>query len=203
MTIKFNFNLNRLLDIVSNNTRLIFFILITYIAINFFWWTMKPMQFNTLHNVLPDNFNNQTSQDIANRAPFGIAVNHVATEEKPTQDIKLFGVYAAGKDNSIAFITLNGTSMIAKIGDEIGDSLITNILSDRIVISTNKSQHEITISSGDAQMNSVPIQTNNSLNENTPQPSNTADHSDPSVGSIVEQRKKMIEQFQKQNSEDN
>lgn len=213
----FKFNLNKTLDFISNYVGILVFVFVVFMCTNFFWWMSKPAKLNVIHNVLQDDFNNHVSQNIINRAPFGVVIKKADTvEEKPSDNIVLSGIYAAGKDNSIAFITFNGTSMIAKIGDTIGSSKLTEILPDKIVLSNGDSKQNIAMSAGDATKNDVPIQQNNntqtdnnyqsnnqSQNQNDSYQQNNSHSQSITNDDIIAQRKKMLEQFQKQNSDNN
>lgn len=213
------FNLNKILEFISNNINKLFFMIIVLIFTNFLWWIIKPAKLNVLHNVLQDDFNNQVSQNIVNRAPFGIIVKKVDTvEEKSSENVVVSGIYAADKNDSIAFISLNGSSIIAKIGDTVGSSTLTDILPNYIILSTGDSKRTINMSSGDAVKNDVQTASNNQVDNNNHQDTsqnqygsnnnNNAQQNDSSTHSgsnddIIAQRKKMIEQFQKQNSDNN
>ncbi|MDD3267304.1 MAG: type II secretion system protein N [Burkholderiales bacterium] len=195
------------------------FISIVFMCTNFFWWMSKPAKLNVLHNVLPEDFNNKVSQNIINRAPFGIVTKKVdnSVEAKSSDNIVLSGIYAADKNNSIAFINLNGTSMIAKIGDTVGSSVLVNILPDQIVLSSEGSERSISMSAGNGEKNDVPVQdhsqsnnhggnsyqdtSQNQMSNNNNSQQNNSSAQSGTTEDIVAQRKKMLEQFQKQNSD--
>lgn len=170
------------------------------------------------------------AQDITNRAPFGVVTVEKAPMPTIVDQVKVVGVYAAGPKNSIAFVQIDGKNSIAAIGESIMDATVKAINSDSIILVEKGQSVTINISSASGNSANTPStpasgggehsnsassyipQTNTTTNANnnpsggnnsavtspnaTPSPAPSGQDDD----SIADKRRKMIEAFQKQNS---
>lgn len=229
-------NINSLITICCNFGSIVSFIAVAIISSGFIWWIINPLNSNVLKNVPIEKSDSNLAQGIINRAPFGVIVKKVEVVVAPTilDQVKVVGVYAAGLDNSIAFLQIEGKNSISKIGDKVLEGTLKNILPNGVVINDGKQDVDIEISSGNSTSNPAQPSNINSLNShsrsydstnqqqnqsnatnnsnqqnndsspntnNGNQPSDSASNSQPkSTEDMIAQRRKMIEQFQQQNS---
>lgn len=229
-------NISNLITISCNLGGIASFVAIAIISSGFVWWAINPLHSNTLKNVPIEKSDNNLAQGIINRAPFGTIVKKVEVVVAPTilDQVKVVGVYAAGVDNSIAFLQIEGKNSISKIGDKVLEGTLKNILPNGVVINDGKQDVTIEISSGNSTSN--PAQSSsgnnhghsysdnntqqqtqsNNTTSNSIQQSNdssqgnsdnsssqssvTSNSSPKSTDDMIAQRRKMIEQFQQQNS---
>lgn len=214
-------NLSTLINSSCNTGSLFMQVGIVVAVSGFIWWCVNPSNSNQLLNVPPYPVNANVAQAVINQAPFGIIVKKVEVVNVPTiqEQVKVNGVYAAGVQNSIAFLTVETKHIIAKIGDKVLDGTLVQVLPDGVII--NDGKQDVTIkmtedtahgaqSSGN-QSNGTSQSTNNyspdssrggmpsSNNPNNYQPNDGGNNS--SRDDMISQRKKMIEQFQQQNSD--
>lgn len=211
-------NINSLITTSCNTGALIAQIGTVIACSSFVWWCVNPAQSNQLTNVAPYQVNTNIAQGVINQAPFGIIVKKTEVVNIPTiqEQVKVIGVYAAGVTNSIAFLTVETKNIIAKIGDKVLEGTITQILPNGVVINDGKQDVTIEISDsatpsgGGGNSSTTPsssrrmgMEQNNDNNGNgSVNNTHTSDNNNnQSRDDLVSQRKKMIEQFQQQNSD--
>lgn len=192
------------------------------------WWLANPLGYDTYSNIISRNFDSsKLAQTIINRAPFGIVTEEKAPVPTIAEQIKVVGVYAAGPNNSIAFITVSGKNSIATIGDTVLDAKVKAITPDGVIFLAGKQDVTINLSSSNATPNTSNTSSNNHQNSgsagyipnaapsnsnnnqdtqnhgNTNQPANNNENNATQGNdndSIADKRRKMIEAFQKQNA---
>lgn len=189
-------------------------------TINFVWWVINPSAKHVLNHVDAEKIDTTIAQSIINQAPFGMIVKE-AESSTPipsiVDQIKISGVYAAGNKNSVAFLIVNGKNTIAQIGDNIEGVTVTKVNVDGIIVNDGKQDIKLSISENktntangeiNSSSNNRPSFTPNDQDDAPPTPQNNAspqnnnDNSSNNDNSnnIIAERKKMIEQFQQQNS---
>lgn len=192
------------------------------------WWLANPLGYDTYSNIVNRNFDSsKLAQTIINRAPFGVVTEEKAPVPTIAEQIKVVGVYAAGPNNSIAFITVSGKNSIATIGDTVLDAKVKAITPDGVIFLSGKQDVTINLSSSNATPNTSNTSSNNHQNSgsagyipnaapsnsnnnqdtqnhgNTNQPANNNENNATQGNdndSIADKRRKMIEAFQKQNA---
>lgn len=192
------------------------------------WWLANPLGYDTYSNIVSRNFDSsKLAQTIINRAPFGVVTEEKAPVPTIAEQIKVVGVYAAGPNNSIAFITVSGKNSIATIGDTVLDAKVKAITPDGVIFLSGKQDVTINLSSSNATPNTSNTSSNNHQNSgsagyipnaapsnsnnnqdtqnhgNTNQPANNNENNATQGNdndSIADKRRKMIEAFQKQNA---
>lgn len=192
------------------------------------WWLANPLGYDTYSNIVSRNFDSsKLAQTIINRAPFGVVTEEKAPVPTIAEQIKVVGVYAAGPNNSIAFITVSGKNSIATIGDTVLDAKVKAITPDGVIFLSGNQDVTINLSSSNATPNTSNTSSNNHQNSgsagyipnaapsnsnnnqdtqnhgNTNQPANNNENNATQGNdndSIADKRRKMIEAFQKQNA---
>lgn len=191
------------------------------------WWLANPLGYDTYSNIVSRNFDSsKLAQTIINRAPFGVVTEEKAPVPTIAEQIKVVGVYAAGLNNSVAFITVNGKNSIAVIGDTVLDAKVKAITPDGVIFLSGKQDVTINLSSSNATPNTNNTSNNNHQNSgsagyipstapnnssnqdaqnhsSTNQPANNNENNAAQGSdndSIADKRRKMIEAFQKQNA---
>lgn len=168
-------NSNQLIINISKSLRYLSLVLIALLCSKIIWWMINPLGYTQVDNPA---FRSEKSQDFAqaiiNRAAFGVYVEeHAAT---PTINIKVIGVYAAGPNNSVAFLQVDDKHVIASIGDQVLEGKIKTILPTGIIITTNNQDVSVGIGGSNAMSNTIPSnstsQSNNSAASPTPYNSN-------------------------------
>jgi len=194
------------------------------------WWVANPLGYDTYDNISSKSLDSaKLAQTIINRAPFGIISQEKAPVPTIADQIKVVGVYAAGPNNSIAFITTNGKNSIAAIGDTVLDSKVKAITPNGVIFRSQNQDVTINLSSASSSASSgnhndshapapaanntnnnsyIPSSNNNNNNsqaaqQGQPQANANDNGSDNDNDSIADKRRKMIEAFQKQNSTGN
>lgn len=131
-------NINQLVSISISITEYVLLFAIALAVSKICWWMVNPSGYNSVNNVVSITTKSEViAQDIVNRAPFGVIKVAVKEEEKKasiTDQVKVVGVYAAGPNNSIAFLEVGGKNVIAKIGESVLTSTINAINPDGIVV---------------------------------------------------------------------
>ena len=213
-------NINQSIRILSVASRYGIVLATAILAGKICWWVANPLGYATLNNVSTrQNLKTPGSlaSGIVNRAPFGVVTVVKAPPPSILEQVKVVGVYAAGPNNSVAFLQINNKHSIAVIGDDVEGAVLKEITSNGIVLYSESHNVTINISGGsnNTDSNGMPAQTsshdfnqhNNSYtpnnqnsvnNENNS--NNAADNGGRDDDSIAEKRRKMIEAFQKQNS---
>ena len=225
-----NININQTIRGLSTALRVGTVIAIASLLAKICWWLINPLGYDTIDSIASTYVKSDIlAQDITNRAPFGVVTVEKAPVPTIMDQVKVVGVYAAGPKNSIAFIQIDGKNSIAAIGESVMDATVKAINSDGIVLvekgqsvtinlssaSGNSANTPSTPASGGEHSNSansyIP-QTNNTSTANNNQPGgNNSTTASPSStppptssgqddDSIADKRRKMIEAFQKQNS---
>lgn len=193
------------------------------------WWAVNPLDYNTFNNIISSSSKSDTlAQGIVNRAPFGVVTQEKAPEPTIKDQVKVLGVYAGGPNNSIAFIQVNGKNDIAVIGDSVLNAKIKTITPDGIVLIADNQDVKINISSGNSKpsennssaayvnkndrpnsaannsyipnVNARQIRDNNRF-EREQEEKRYRRNAPQNEELIMEQRRKMIEEFQRQNAE--
>jgi hypothetical protein len=99
--------------------------------------------------------NSAKSQDFAqaiiNRAAFGVYVEERVAV--PTINLKVIGVYAAGPDNSVAFLQVDDKHIIASIGDTVLEGKIKAITPTGIILTSQNQDVSIQIGGSNAMSN--------------------------------------------------
>ena len=226
-----NITINQTINLLST---IIMYLIIVSAAIMLgksLWWLANPLGYDTYDNIVNRTFDStKLAQTIINRAPFGVVTEEKAPVPTIADQIKVVGVYAAGPNNSVAFITINGKNSIAVIGDNVLDAKVKAIKPDGVVFLAEKQDVTINLSSSSTSPNSPasgsntnhsqsasggngyipsPPANNNqgSGSQNNGSQQSNNDNNNANQGSqgndndsIAEKRRKMIEAFQKQNS---
>ena len=199
-----NININQTIRLFSTCSRHLVIVAIGILSAKICWWLANPLGYDSLSSI---TFNplisEEISSDISNRAPFGVYVEIKAPPPTIKDIVKVVGVYAGDKQNSIAFISMNEKTTLAKIGDKVSDTTLVEILATGAVFKANDGQ-KVTIEITSAGPSSSSNLSSNSSSSSSYQNSS---YSPPSSGSnrssdddVSEKRRKMIEQFRKENS---
>ncbi|RTL12936.1 MAG: hypothetical protein EKK54_02445 [Neisseriaceae bacterium] len=220
-----NININQTIRGLSTALRIGTIIAIASLLAKICWWLVNPLGYDTIDSIASTYVKSDIlAQDITNRAPFGVVTVEKAPVPTIADQVKVVGVYAAGPQNSIAFIQIGGKNSIAAIGESIMDATVKAINSDGVILVEKGQSVTISISSASGNSANTPsTSTNGSEHSNSassyiPQTTNappqlggnntaTSPNSTPSPApsgqdddSIADKRRKMIEAFQKQNS---
>lgn len=212
-------NTNKIIQQTSLITKFIVWIIIALICSKAIWWIINPTGYNIVENpALINNNANEYASSIANRAAFGmITTTNDAPSNQPAfaDQIKLIGVYAAGANNSMAFVQVSGQAKNVQIGDLILNGKVIAITPTSIVVNLDSKNITIEMSSGSStpnqpSSNSPTAQNNNALNpivnsdkdsQNVTSPNNNSQ--DNNDNNIADKRQKMIQEFQQQNNSSN
>jgi hypothetical protein len=223
-----NITINQTINLLSTTAIYLIMIFAGILFGKSVWWLANPLGYDTYNNIISRNFDsNKLAQTIINRAPFGMVTEEKAPVPTIAEQIKVVGVYAAGPNNSVAFITVNGKNSIAVIGDSVLEAKVKAIKPDGVVFLAEKQDVTINLTSSSASPNSPsssngnnghtqsPSGANGYIPSNSPPPSNNQNNSNQQTSndnsatsgnqandsdSIAEKRRKMIEAFQKQNA---
>ncbi len=222
-----NININQTIRALSAALRVGTIIAIASLLAKICWWLMNPLGYDTVDSIASTYVKSDVlAQDITNRAPFGVVTVEKAAVPTIADQVKVVGVYAAGPKNSIAFLQIDGKNSIAAIGENVLDATVKAINSDGIVLIQKGQSVTINLSSASGNSANTPStptgdhsnsansyipQTNNTNTANNNQPAgsnspttSTSSTPPPPSGqdddSIADKRRKMIEAFQKQNS---
>ncbi len=223
-----NITINQTINLLSTTAIYLIMIFAGILFGKSVWWLANPLGYDTYNNIISRNFDsNKLAQTIINRAPFGMVTEEKAPVPTIAEQIKVIGVYAAGPNNSVAFITVNGKNSIAVIGDSVLEAKVKAIKPDGVVFLAEKQDVTINLTSSSASPNSPssssgnnghtqsPSGANGYIPSSSPPPSNNQNNSNQQTSndnsatsgnqandsdSIAEKRRKMIEAFQKQNA---
>ena len=224
-----NININQTIRALSAALRVGTIIAIASLLAKICWWLMNPLGYDTIDSIASTYVKSDIlAQDITNRAPFGVVTVEKAAVPTIADQVKVVGVYAAGPNNSIAFLQISGKNSIAAIGESVLDATVKAISSNGVVLvqkgqsvtinlssasgnsantpstSSNGGDHSNSASSYIPQANNTNTANNNQPNSNSPTTSPSSTPPPPPSGqdedSIADKRRKMIEAFQKQNS---
>lgn len=223
-----NITINQTINLLSTTAIYLIMIFAGILFGKSVWWLANPLGYDTYNNIISRNFDsNKLAQTIINRAPFGMITEEKAPVPTIAEQIKVVGVYAAGPNNSVAFITVNGKNSIAVIGDSVLEAKVKAIKPDGVVFLAEKQDVTINLTSSSASPNSPssssgnnghtqsPSGANGYIPSSSPPPSNNQSNSNQQTSndnsatsgnqandsdSIAEKRRKMIEAFQKQNA---
>ena len=224
-----NININQTIRALSAALRVGTIIAIASLLAKICWWLMNPLGYDTIDSIASTYVKSDIlAQDITNRAPFGVVTVEKAAVPTIADQVKVVGVYAAGPNNSIAFLQIDGKNSIAAIGESVLDATVKAISSNGVVLVEKGQSVTINLSSasgnsantpntptngGDhstSTANSYIPQASNTNTANNNQPSGNSSTANPSStppppsgqdeDSIADKRRKMIEAFQKQNS---
>ncbi|TXI92323.1 MAG: hypothetical protein E6Q33_07105 [Neisseriales bacterium] len=223
-----NITINQTINLLSTTAIYLIMIFAGILFGKSVWWLANPLGYDTYNNIISRNFDsNKLAQTIINRAPFGMVTEEKAPVPTIAEQIKVVGVYAAGPNNSVAFITVNGKNSIAVIGDSVLEAKVKAIKPDGVVFLAEKQDVTINLTSSSASPNSPssssgnnghtqsPSGANGYIPSSSPPPSNNQNNSNQQTSndnsatsgnqandsdSIAEKRRKMIEAFQKQNA---
>ncbi len=217
------FNTNKIIQHLSNTLKFSTWLLFAFTCTKITWWIIKPLGYNSIENpVLLSNNPNEYASSIANRAAFGVITTVIESSNQPSlaDQIKLMGVYAAGVNNSLAFIQVSGQPQNVQIGDSVLNGKIIAITPNSIIINLDGKNVVVEMSSGNSTPNqptsttTQAIQTNNNISSlsnsdkdnqaatatSTAVNNSTQDNND---NSIADKRQKMIQAFQQQNNSSN
>ncbi len=224
-----NITINQTINLLSTTAIYLIMIFAGILFGKSVWWLANPLGYDTYNNIISRNFDsNKLAQTIINRAPFGMVTEEKAPVPTIAEQIKVVGVYAAGPNNSVAFITVNGKNSIAVIGDSVLEAKVKAIKPDGVVFLAEKQDVTINLTSSSASPNSPSSSSGNNghtqspsgangyiPSSSSPPPSNNQNNSNQQTSndnsatsgnqandsdSIAEKRRKMIEAFQKQNA---
>ena len=168
-------NPNQLIVNTSRALRYLVFILTSILLAQIIWWFIKPLGYNSIENPALNTAKSQDfAQAIINRAAFGIYVEEHAAV--PTINLKVIGVYAAGPDNSVAFLQVDDKHIIASIGDTVLEGKLKAITPTGIILTSQNQDVNIQIGGSNAMSNTpsnAPQQTSTApVNSYTPPKSN-------------------------------
>lgn len=175
---------NQLIVNTSRTLRYLVFILTSILLAQIIWWFIKPLGYNSIENPALNTAKSQDfAQAIINRAAFGVYVEEHAAV--PTINLKVIGVYAAGPDNSVAFLQIDDKHIIAEIGDTVLEGKIKAITPTGIILTSQSQDVSIQIGGSNAMSNTpsntppqaspVPVNSYNSPKGN----SNNLDNGNP------------------------
>ena len=146
---------NQLIVNTSRALRYLVFILTAILIAQIIWWFAKPIGYNSIENPALNTAKSQDfAQAIINRAAFGIYVEEHAAV--PTINLKVIGVYAAGPDNSVAFLQVDDKHIIASIGDTVLEGKIKAITPTGIILTSQNQDVSIQIGGSNAMSNTPP-----------------------------------------------
>lgn len=146
---------NQLIVNTSLALRYLVFILTSILIAQIIWWLAKPIGYNSIENPALNTAKSQDfAQAIINRAAFGIYVEEHAAV--PTINLKVIGVYAAGPDNSVAFLQVDDKHIIASIGDTVLEGKIKAITPTGIILTSQNQDVSIQIGGSNAMSNTPP-----------------------------------------------
>ena len=146
---------NQLIVNTSRALRYLVFILTSILIAQIIWWFAKPIGYNSIENPALNTAKSQDfAQAIINRAAFGIYVEEHAAV--PTINLKVIGVYAAGPDNSVAFLQVDDKHIIASIGDTVLEGKIKAITPTGIILTSQNQEVSIQIGGSNAMSNTPP-----------------------------------------------
>ncbi|HCY38368.1 MAG: hypothetical protein QG651_300 [Pseudomonadota bacterium] len=146
---------NQLIVNTSRALRYLVFILTSILIAQIIWWFAKPIGYNSIENPALNTAKSQDfAQAIINRAAFGIYVEEHAAV--PTINLKVIGVYAAGPDNSVAFLQVDDKHIIASIGDTVLEGKIKAITPTGIILTSQNQDVSIQIGGSNAMSNTPP-----------------------------------------------
>lgn len=146
---------NQLIVNTSRALRYLVFILTAILIAQIIWWFAKPIGYNSIENPALNTAKSQDfAQAIINRAAFGIYVEEHAAV--PTINLKVIGVYAAGPDNSVAFLQVDDKHIIASIGDTVLEGKIKAITPTGIILTSQNQDVNIQIGGSNAMSNTPP-----------------------------------------------
>jgi len=146
---------NQLIVNTSRALRYLVFILTSILIAQIIWWFAKPIGYNSIENPALNTAKSQDfAQAIINRAAFGIYVEEHAAV--PTINLKVIGVYAAGPDNSVAFLQVDDKHIIASIGDTVLEGKIKAITPTGIILISQNQDVNIQIGGSNAMSNTPP-----------------------------------------------
>ena len=146
---------NQLIVNTSRALRYLVFILTSILIAQIIWWFAKPIGYNSIENPALNTAKSQDfAQAIINRAAFGVYVEEHAAV--PTINLKVIGVYAAGPDNSVAFLQVDDKHIIASIGDTVLEGKIKAITPTGIILTSQNQDVSIQIGGSNAMSNTPP-----------------------------------------------
>ncbi|MBX9866736.1 MAG: hypothetical protein K2Y14_07450 [Burkholderiales bacterium] len=146
---------NQLIVNTSRALRYLVFILTSILIAQIIWWFANPIGYNSIENPAINTAKSQDfAQAIINRAAFGIYVEEHAAV--PTINLKVIGVYAAGPDNSVAFLQVDDKHIIASIGDTVLEGKIKAITPTGIILTSQNQDVSIQIGGSNAMSNTPP-----------------------------------------------
>ena len=146
---------NQLIVNTSRALLYLIFILTSILIAQIIWWFAKPIGYNSIENPALNTAKSQDfAQAIINRAAFGIYVEEHAAV--PTINVKVIGVYAAGPDNSVAFLQVDDKHIIASIGDTVLEGKIKAITPTGIILTSQNQDISIQIGGSNAMSNTPP-----------------------------------------------
>ena len=146
---------NQLIVNTSRALRYLVFILTSILIAQIIWWFANPIGYNSIENPAINTAKSQDfAQAIINRAAFGIYVEEHAAV--PTINLKVIGVYAAGPDNSVAFLQVDDKHLIASIGDTVLEGKIKAITPTGIILTSQNQDVSIQIGGSNAMSNTPP-----------------------------------------------
>lgn len=162
-------NPNQLIINISKSLRYLSLVLIALLCSKIIWWVINPLGYTQVDNpALRSEKSQDFAQAIINRAAFGVYVEeHAAT---PTINIKVIGVYAAGPNNSVAFLQIDDKHVIASIGDKVLEGKIKAILPSGVIITTNNQDVSVSIGGSNSMSNTLPATQAHTGNSSTSQP---------------------------------
>lgn len=172
-----NINVNQTIRALSTTLRVVTIIAIASLLARICWWLMNPLGYDTIDSIASSYVKPDiVAQDITNRAPFGVVTVEKAPVPTIADKLKVVGVYAAGPQNSIAFLQIDGKNSIAAIGESVMDATVKAINSDGIVLVEKGQSVTINISSASGN------------NANAPSTSTSGgDHSTSTANSYIPQ----------------
>ncbi|MBX9867983.1 MAG: hypothetical protein K2Y14_13810 [Burkholderiales bacterium] len=143
---------NQLIVNTSRALRYLVFILTSILIAQILWWFAKPIGYNSIENPVLNSAKSQDfAQAIINRAAFGVYVEERVAV--PTINLKVIGVYAAGPDNSVAFLQVDDKHIIASIGDTVLEGKIKAITPTGIILTSQNQDVSIQIGGSNAMSN--------------------------------------------------
>ena len=194
-----NININQSIQALSSASRYGILVATAMMLGKICWWLANPSGYDSITNIRA-SLNVKTPGAVAiaivNRAPFGVTQIEKVKHASILDQVKVVGIYAAGRDSSIALLEVEGKSRIAMIGDSIAGAKLTLITPQGITVLSESQNINLTLSkssdNGTAGSNND-YRTNNpaTLQNHQTEPAASDD-------SITEKRRKMIENFQKQ-----
>lgn len=180
--------INNLFLVSSQLLNVLMLLYIANVCARMIWWIASPSvpDLYVYKNSVSEY--EQSTKYISNRIPFGeIIVNTEKVKSAITDHIKLTGVYTTNKEQSIAFIVVDGVSQIVAIGDTVFEGWrlkAVNISS--IVVSNGISSESIMINYNNS---------NGYVNDNNNQNSSTNQNNDINPDDFMKQRQKILNEY--------